>query len=439
LRTRDTDGLRIKPRGTKDTDGVRVRARDTGAGAKQRDTEGVRSKARDTGDVRSKARETDGLRVKARDTDGVRVKGRDADSLRSKARDADGLRAKVRDTDGARMRTRGHADDTDGSRVGARNGLSMGRGLNASRLGSPAARDRKASVRRGRMADALSGRRRAQDVDAPVDGTAALQIAVDVPAEALKAGDLPKPPQLRVAPPAPISVPRAPFVAAVLGVVVVGVLGILLINTKTNENSFRIADLEKQNAVLDNKKQDLDNQLVQASNVGNLAAAARRLGMVKADKIAVITLPDGKVIGVPTPTDGKVAVTAQDPKSVDPDDEGAAPPDGTGTGAQQPENGATANGATANGAATNGATGNGATTNGAATNGVTENGATGNGVTTNGATTNGQPTLGQNGLGTPGQPTLGQTLPGLTGQGTTGQNQTGQGQSGLGQTNGTGQ
>ena len=60
--------------------------------------------------------------------------------------------------------------------------------------------------------------------------------------EPLKVTDAPKPPRLRVAPPAPISVPRAPFVATVLGVVVVGVLGILLINTTTNENSFRISE-----------------------------------------------------------------------------------------------------------------------------------------------------------------------------------------------------
>jgi hypothetical protein len=361
LRPRDTDGLRIKPRATRDTDGVRVRARDT---------------------------ETP--RLKKRDTDGLRAKARDTDGLRAKARDTDGLRAKAREADGARLRVRGHANDTDGSRVGARNGAS-GRGLNGGRPGAPAVRDRKASMSRGRMADALSGRRRAYDADAPVDGTAALQVEVGLPAEGQS--DLPKPPRLRVAPPAPISVPRAPFVAGVLGVVVVGVLGILLINTKTNENSFRIADLEKQNAVLDNKKQDLDNQLVQASSIGNLDAAARRLGMVKADtdKLALFKLPDGKVIGVPTPTGGKVAVTAQDPKAGDSGDKDAPAKNGAAT--QPPASGQPALGA------------------------------------------------GQTGQVVPGQPTLGtgQILPGQTGQGTTSQDQTAPGQSGQGQPSGTGQ
>ncbi|NMO55805.1 hypothetical protein HH310_32070 [Actinoplanes sp. TBRC 11911] len=376
LRPRDTEGLRIKPR--RETDGVRVRARGSEAPRVKRDAEGLRSKARDT--------------------DGVRARSRDTDGLRAKTRDADGLRAKARDTEGVRNRARGHANDTDGSRVGARNGSSLGRGVDAGRLGSPAARDRKASVRRGRMADALAGRRRAQDVDAPIDGTAALQVSPEIMAEPLKVTDAPKPPQLRVAPPAPISVPRAPFVATVLGVVVVGVLGILLINTKTNENSFRIADLEKQNAVLDNKKQDLDNQLVQASSVGNLDAAARRLGMVKVDKMALLKLPDGKIIGVPTPTDGKVSVTAQDPKgSADPD---AKPTENAGTDAQQPPAGQPAAG---------------------------QNGQTGQG-NQNGQPA-GQPTLGQPTLGQtdPGQPTLGS---GQTGLGTTNGNQTGTGQTG---------
>src|SRR6266536_684233 len=49
--------------------------------------------------------------------------------------------------------------------------------------------------------------------------------------------------RLRVAPPAPVSAPRAPFVAMLLVVVVAGVLGILVLNTKINENAFRLGAL----------------------------------------------------------------------------------------------------------------------------------------------------------------------------------------------------
>jgi hypothetical protein len=416
LRPRDTEGLRIKPR--RETDGGRVRARGT---------EGSRTK-----------RDTEGLRSKARDTEGVRARTRDTDGLRSKARDTEGLRAKARDTGGVRSRARGHANDTDGSRVGARNGSSLGRGLNVGQLGSPAVRDRKASVRRGGMADALAGRRRARDVDAPIDGTAALQMAPDTLAEPLKVTDAPKPPQLRVAPPAPISVPRAPFVATVLGVVVVGVLGILLINTKTNENSFRIADLEKQNAVLDNRKQDLDNQLVQASSVGNLDAAARRLGMVKVDKMALLKLPDGKIIGVPTPTDGKVSVTAQDPKGAESDDPDTKPTENAsaGTDAQPPAAGQNGQQSGQNGQQS----GQNGQQNGqqSGQNGQQNGQQSGQNGDQNGQQSaqngqpagrqpGGQPTLGQT---DPGQPTLGSGQNGFTGQGTTTENQTGTGQTG---------
>ena len=261
---------------------------------------------------------------------------------------------------------------------------------------------------------AAGGRGRRPVVDAPVDGAAALQVEVaaePVRAESLRGVDAAGGPRLRVAPPAPISTPRAPFVAGVLALVIIGVLGILVINTKTNENSFRIEDLKKQTTELNNQKQDLENQLVLASSIGNLDAAARRLGMVKADKLALFRLPDGKVIGVPTPTDGTVAVTAQDAKTGT-TDRGAAnvvPVEGA---QQQPAAGQGVPAATGSGPGT----------------GLT---APGQGVSGQGATG-----LGVDGQGVTGQATTGQSV---TGQATTGQ--TGNGQAGLsnGQTSGTGQ
>ena len=120
-------------------------------------------------------------------------------------------------------------------------------------------------------------------------------------------------PRLRVAPPAPISAPRAPFIAVVIAIVVAGVIGILLINTKTNENAFKISKLQDQKAALDNQQQKLENQIAGYESTGNLDVAARRLGLVKADSPAYIRLPDGRVIGVPKPGTGPAAVTAQSP------------------------------------------------------------------------------------------------------------------------------
>ena len=120
-------------------------------------------------------------------------------------------------------------------------------------------------------------------------------------------------PRLRVAPPAPINAPRAPFIALVVAVVVAGVIGILLINTKTAENAFEIDSLQDRKRQLDSQQQDLENQIAVNNSPGSLDAAARRLGLVKADNPAYIRLQDGKVFGFPKPGSGEVAVTAQDP------------------------------------------------------------------------------------------------------------------------------
>ena len=121
-------------------------------------------------------------------------------------------------------------------------------------------------------------------------------------------------PRLRVAPPAPINAPRAPFIALVVAVVVAGVLGILLINTKTAENAFELDTLQDRQGDLNARQQALENQIAANNMPGSLDAAARRLGLVKADSPAYIRLPDGKIFGVPKPGRGEPAVTAQDPK-----------------------------------------------------------------------------------------------------------------------------
>ena len=111
-------------------------------------------------------------------------------------------------------------------------------------------------------------------------------------------------PRLRVAPPAPVAAPRAPFVTVVLGLVIAGVLGILVINTRINENAFRLQDLQNQQTALDREEQRLTQDLSQLESPNNLAAAARQRGMVPAGTPAFIRLSDGKVLGVAKPATG---------------------------------------------------------------------------------------------------------------------------------------
>ncbi|SCL16051.1 Septum formation initiator [Micromonospora nigra] len=137
-------------------------------------------------------------------------------------------------------------------------------------------------------------------------GSAALR-----PVEKAGAAEQANPPRLRVAPPPPVKAPRAPFAALVVVLVVGGVLGILAVNTKINENAFRLEKLQQQQARLDVEQQQLKKQIAEAEAPGNLAAEARRLGLVESGEPAYIRLPDGKVIGVPQPADGQPSVTSQ--------------------------------------------------------------------------------------------------------------------------------
>ena len=118
-------------------------------------------------------------------------------------------------------------------------------------------------------------------------------------------------PRLRVAPPAPVTTPRAPFVALVLVLVITGVLGILVLNTKINENAFRLNDLQQHQSALDEREQQLTLDLAEQESPGNLAAAARRLGLVRGQP-AYLRLPDGQVLGVPQPASGEPSASGQD-------------------------------------------------------------------------------------------------------------------------------
>ncbi|MFC4145799.1 hypothetical protein ACFO0M_05995 [Micromonospora mangrovi] len=139
----------------------------------------------------------------------------------------------------------------------------------------------------------------------PTQGSAALR-----PAERTRTTDAAAP-RLRVAPPPPVSVPRAPFVGLILFLVVGGVLGILAVNTKINENAFRLEKLQQQQAKLDVDQQQLEKEIAEQKAPGNLTANARKLGLVESDDPAYIRLPDGKMIGVPHPATGQPAITSQ--------------------------------------------------------------------------------------------------------------------------------
>jgi hypothetical protein len=139
----------------------------------------------------------------------------------------------------------------------------------------------------------------------PTQGSAALR-----PAERTRSTGATSP-RLRVAPPPPVRVPRAPFAGLIVVLVVGGVLGILAVNTKINENAFRLERLQQQQHKLDVNEQELKKEIADQEAPGNLTANARKLGLVGSGDPAYMRLPDGKTIGIPHPAEGAPSVTSQ--------------------------------------------------------------------------------------------------------------------------------
>jgi hypothetical protein len=108
-------------------------------------------------------------------------------------------------------------------------------------------------------------------------------------------------PELSVVPAAEAPSPRMPFVVLVLALIAAGLIALLLLNTAINENAFRLHSLETNKKALDLRQQQLEQDILELENPGPLNAAAQRQGLVPIGQPAFIELPDGKIIGVPTP------------------------------------------------------------------------------------------------------------------------------------------
>jgi hypothetical protein len=132
--------------------------------------------------------------------------------------------------------------------------------------------------------------------DYATQGTAALKPQVKT-----KEADH-RPARLTVAPPAPVTAPRAPFVALVLVLVITGVVGILVLNTKIAENAFTLDTLHDQQVKLDRDEERLKGVIANQESPVNLAARATQLGLGKSTSSAFLLLPDGTKLEMPGPS-----------------------------------------------------------------------------------------------------------------------------------------
>ncbi|MBN1172608.1 MAG: hypothetical protein JXA67_10590 [Micromonosporaceae bacterium] len=147
---------------------------------------------------------------------------------------------------------------------------------------------------------------RGQPAEPVVVGSTALKLRMRPEPPESEGFDTDGVPRLRVAPPTPVRTARAPFIVLVLVLVMVGVVGILVLNTKINENVFRLHDLHQTQTTLDTQEQQLEADLAEQAAPGTVAGKARELGMrLPTEPPTFIILPDGQKLDVPQPAVGK--------------------------------------------------------------------------------------------------------------------------------------
>lgn len=113
-------------------------------------------------------------------------------------------------------------------------------------------------------------------------------------------------PRLRVVP-SPRQAPRrAPFVALVLTLLVVGLGGLLVLNTVLAQGAFRVEALQRQVSLLTDDEEALQQQVARLAAPSRLARQARALGMVPTANPAFLRSADGAVLGRARPAVGVV-------------------------------------------------------------------------------------------------------------------------------------
>ena len=122
--------------------------------------------------------------------------------------------------------------------------------------------------------------------------------------------ELPKPKaatrrKLRVVPEAtPARVSRFPFVLGLVALIALAMGGLVVVNTQIQTQAVELAALEREATNLGHQQAALEADVNQARSAANLEQQAHRLGMRPNPNPAFIVLPEGKILGTPTPVVG---------------------------------------------------------------------------------------------------------------------------------------
>ena len=123
---------------------------------------------------------------------------------------------------------------------------------------------------------------------------------------ALWAGLAPAPSRARLR---PVSAPaqrmaRFPFLLVLIGSFGLGMAGLLMLNTTLQNQAFEARTLNRKATELAYVQADLENQLNQKAAPAEVARLASAAGMRPNPHPAFLVLPEGRIIGKPTPVSG---------------------------------------------------------------------------------------------------------------------------------------
>lgn len=96
---------------------------------------------------------------------------------------------------------------------------------------------------------------------------------------------------------------RGPFAFGVVALLVTGLIGLLVLNTVLGKEAFKLHALQVEGRQLADREQVLTREVESLRSPSALAEKAAALGMVQAGPPAFLQLPDGKVLGAPTPAE----------------------------------------------------------------------------------------------------------------------------------------
>jgi hypothetical protein len=94
---------------------------------------------------------------------------------------------------------------------------------------------------------------------------------------------------------------RSRAVLGSVGLLVVGLIGLLLVNVSLERGAYQLKSSDQEIARLQEQRQELQEELAALQAPQNLAGAAEELGMVRNPNAAFVRSTDGQVLGVPQP------------------------------------------------------------------------------------------------------------------------------------------